>query len=114
MASAEVKRVAAGAAVVVDGSEVVVLETEDQARQLLDWVNYQLKAGMDAEQIGTLLRGQSVGGGEPDLSILEGTIGDLKSALATGDHDEHLEALVEAEKDGKARKGALEALESRS
>ena len=51
--------------------------------------------------------------GEADLSILEGSISALKAALATGEHDAHLAALLEAEKAGKSRKGALAAIEAR-
>jgi len=110
---AELKRVEGGVAVVADGQQVVVMDSETQARQLLDWVTYQLKSGMEPDQIAAMLRGEAVGGSEPDLSILDGSIGDLKKALASGDHDEHLDALVTAETDGKGRKGALDALEAR-
>jgi trigger factor len=51
--------------------------------------------------------------GEADLSILSGSIGALKDALATGDHDAHLDALLAAEESGKARKGALTAIQAR-
>jgi hypothetical protein len=111
--SAELARVEGGVAVVVDGEQVVVMASHDQAAALLPWVDYQRKQGLDAEAIRTLLRGESLGGGEVDLSILEGSIGDLKKALASGDHDEHLDALLDAERDGKERKGAIEAITSR-
>lgn len=48
-----------------------------------------------------------------DLSVLGGAIGKLKKALATGEHDAHIDELIAAEEAGKARKGALEALRSR-
>lgn len=51
--------------------------------------------------------------GDADLSILEGSIKDLKAALATGAHDAHLDALIAAEEAGRARKGALSALAGR-
>ena len=52
-------------------------------------------------------------GGEADLSILKGTVGAFKEALSTGDHDAYLDALLEAEEAGKARKGVLQAIRSR-
>ncbi len=48
-----------------------------------------------------------------DLSILDGAIKDLKAALETGAHDAHLDALIAAETEGRARKGALTALNAR-
>ena len=51
--------------------------------------------------------------GDADLSILKGAIGALKDALATGAHDAHLQALLDAEQSGKARKGALAAIQAR-
>ena len=51
--------------------------------------------------------------GDADLSILKGSIGALKDALASGDHDAHLAALLAAEEGGKARKGALTAIKAR-
>lgn len=47
------------------------------------------------------------------LHLLEGSVSDLKEALESGDHDAHLDALFDAEKAGKARKTALEALNER-
>lgn len=51
--------------------------------------------------------------GEADLSILKGSIKALKEALESGDHDAHIDALIAAENDGKARAGAIAALEAR-
>lgn len=48
-----------------------------------------------------------------DLSFLSGAVGAVKDALATGDYDAHLQAILEAEQNGKARKGALSAIEKR-
>lgn len=48
-----------------------------------------------------------------DLSILGGTIGAFKKALATGEHDAHLDALETAERAGKGRKGVLSAIAAR-
>ena len=48
-----------------------------------------------------------------DLSILEGSITALNADLASGDYDAHIAELVEAEKAGKNRKGALSALKER-
>lgn len=51
--------------------------------------------------------------GEADLSILDGAIGAIKDALATGEHDAFLAELLAAEEAGKARKGALSAIKAR-
>jgi hypothetical protein len=45
------------------------------------------------------------------LSVLDGTLADLDRLIATGACDDHIDAMVRAEKDGKARKGAFERLE---
>ena len=50
---------------------------------------------------------------EADLSILEGSITSLREALETGAHDAGLKVLLEAEKSGKNRKGAIAALTER-
>jgi len=47
------------------------------------------------------------------LHLLGGSVNDLKSALATGDLDDHLDALLDAEEEGKARKTALDAISER-
>ncbi len=51
--------------------------------------------------------------GGADLSILAGSIGALKTALESGDHDAHIAELLAAEESGKARKGALAAIKAR-
>ncbi len=51
--------------------------------------------------------------GGADLSILKGAIKAVKEALDSGDHDAHLAELLEAEKSGKARAGAIKAIEAR-
>ena len=48
-----------------------------------------------------------------DLSILDLSIAKLSAELGTGKHDSHLDALIEAEKADKSRKGAIAALEER-
>ncbi len=50
---------------------------------------------------------------EVPLELLEGSVSDLKAALGEGAHDAHLQALLDAEQEGKARKGALRAIEAR-
>ena len=50
---------------------------------------------------------------EADLSVLDGSIGSLRKALATGKWDDHLDALAAAEQAGKTRKGAVEAINER-
>ena len=47
------------------------------------------------------------------LAILDGSVSAVESALATGDHDEWLAQLLEAEKAGKNRKTAIAAIEAR-
>lgn len=49
----------------------------------------------------------------PDLTVLDGTVSALRTALATGEHDEHLEALLAAEESGKTRKSAVAAINER-
>lgn len=48
-----------------------------------------------------------------DLSVLGGSVAAVKAALDSGDHDAHLAELLEAETAGKARKGALAAIQGR-
>tara|TARA_R110002020_G_scaffold145817_15_gene320090 strand:- start:355 stop:810 length:456 start_codon:yes stop_codon:yes gene_type:complete len=50
---------------------------------------------------------------EADLSVLDLSIGKLEEALATGDYDDQLDALLAAEEGGKTRKGAVAALKAR-
>ncbi len=50
----------------------------------------------------------------PDLdAVLAGSIADIKAALESGAFDAHLAALSARERDGKARKGVLKAIEAR-
>ena len=48
-----------------------------------------------------------------DLSILDLSVSKLRKALATGEHDDNLQALLEAEEAGKTRKGAVAAINER-
>jgi len=48
-----------------------------------------------------------------DLSILDGSVRALIDALATGELDEHLDALLEAEREGKGRKSAIRVIQAR-
>ena len=50
---------------------------------------------------------------EVDLSVLDLSIGKLGEALAAGDYDDQLDALLAAEEGGKTRKGAVAALKAR-
>jgi hypothetical protein len=50
---------------------------------------------------------------EAPLHLLEGSVTSLKEALETGHYDEHLDALFDAEKAGKNRKTAMDALSER-
>ena len=49
----------------------------------------------------------------PDLSILDLSVSKLRKALDTGEHDTQLQDLLDAEKAGKTRKGAVSALKER-
>jgi hypothetical protein len=49
----------------------------------------------------------------PDLSVLDGSVSRLRDALDSGDHDDHLEALLAAEESGKTRKSAVAAIRDR-
>ena len=55
----------------------------------------------------------SAPGPDPDLSILDGSISALTKALKTGEYDDVLDLLKEAEEAGKTRKGAIAAIEER-
>ncbi|MEZ4321167.1 MAG: trigger factor [Myxococcota bacterium] len=48
-----------------------------------------------------------------DLSVLAGAVGKVKEEIESGAHDAYLAELLEAEQSGKARKGALAAIEKR-
>lgn len=56
---------------------------------------------------------ESGASGDADLSVLSGSVAAVKEALASGDHDGMLDALLAAEEGGKARKGAIAAIKSR-
>jgi hypothetical protein len=47
------------------------------------------------------------------LEVLDQSVTKLRQALATGDYDLYLEALLEAEQAGKTRKTAVEAIQER-
>ena len=48
-----------------------------------------------------------------DLSILDLSVSKLRKALETGEHDDNLQALLDAEEAGKTRKGAVAAINER-
>lgn len=48
-----------------------------------------------------------------DASVLDGTVAEVRAALASGAHDDHLDALARAERAGKGRKGVLALLDTR-
>jgi len=71
-----------------------------------------------AQQLLTPEVSAGVSGDEPDalanaISLTHGSIGDLKTALATGNHDLYLANMLAQEQQGKARKGAIDAIASR-
>lgn len=49
----------------------------------------------------------------PDFTVLDRSIADIKTALATGSYDVHLPALLAAEEAGRSRTGAIKAIRSR-
>ncbi|TNE89208.1 MAG: hypothetical protein EP330_12275 [Deltaproteobacteria bacterium] len=48
-----------------------------------------------------------------DTSVLDGSVGKIREALATGEFDGMLDELARAERAGKARKGVLAVIEAR-
>ena len=56
---------------------------------------------------------EAIADGEPDLSVLDLTLAEMAGALATGDHDTYLDALLAAEELGKTRKGAVTLIKAR-
>lgn len=105
--------------VVLDGEVLATVDAGAPAQQLAQWVRYQLGSGRDATAIRRLMRGTPIEASpavpdvSADLSILRGSIKALSAALATGQHDRHLDALEAAERSGKDRKGAVEAIDAR-
>ncbi len=102
--------------------------SQEAADALARWIHFQLEGGTSLEALEAMMRGEAADPGEgararaveasggsdgPDTRILEGSLGDLRAALDSGDHDAHLAALLEAERSGKARKGAIAAIEAR-
>ena len=67
-----------------------------------------------AEPAETPAKSEAAPSGDADTSVLNQAIGKLKAALATGDYDGQIAALIAAEEAGKARKGALDALKARA
>jgi chromosome segregation ATPase len=49
----------------------------------------------------------------PDFTVLDRSIADIKTTLATGSYDVHLPALLAAEEAGRSRTGAIKAIRSR-
>ncbi len=48
-----------------------------------------------------------------DLAVLDGSVGRLRAALESGEHDFHLDTLMAAEEAGKTRKSAVAAIRDR-
>ena len=67
-----------------------------------------------AQPAETPAKSEAAPSGDADTSVLNQAIGKLKAALATGDYDGQIAALIAAEEAGKARKGALDALKARA
>ena len=58
-------------------------------------------------------RARAAGGSGAALALLDGSVAKLEAALATGGHDSHLQAMLDAEEGGKTRKGAVKAIKAR-
>jgi hypothetical protein len=109
----QLQRAPDGVAVTVGGQLIHTAGSEEEARQLAQWIQYQLAEGRSLDDVARMLRGEPPADAEADLTVLDGTIGDLRAALDTGALDSQLDALLEAEREGKARSGALDALQKR-
>ncbi len=102
-----------GVDVTVGGQVLHTAASVPEAQQLAQWVRYQLNEGRTLDDLACLLRGEAAASAGPDLALLDGSVSDVQSGLATGAHDAHLAELVDAETSGKARRGALAALRKR-
>lgn len=84
----------------VDGDEASVSrfmgKIDGLSYDLVEWTNLDRDLGASAA-----------------LGVLDQSVTKLRKALATGDYDMYLEALLDAEQAGKTRKTAVEALEER-
>lgn len=49
----------------------------------------------------------------PEYAVLDQPVDDLEDGLATGEHDAHLDALAHAEREGRNRSTALDAIHDR-
>ena len=100
----------------------VTLEEKERSA-LRDWLDWQVAQGSDPDAVRSMLAGDFHGVAK-DLApviaeatgaaeVLEQPIRDLRSTLATGEHDANLAELLEAERVNRCRKGAIRALEER-
>lgn len=125
----------------LQSGEVVIGEfgSRAEAEGVAHWARYQLTAGTSLAELQKMLRGESsveAADGAPatapeaagkaeareppaeegtvDLAaLIAGSVKTLKEALATGSFDHCLDAVLEAEQSGRARKSALQAVEAR-
>lgn len=101
-----------GAGVGRHRNDTATLEFELSPAAVDDFINHARSRGFSCE-----LEGLDDELQEPvvdvPLDVLDLSVKKLRTALATGDYDMYLEALLEAEQAGKTRKTAVQALEDR-
>ena len=79
--------------------------------QAIDWLNpIMLVEEQEADEAPEAL---SLDALPEALEVLDQSVTKLRKALATGDYDLYLEALLEAEQAGKTRKTAVDAIQDR-
>tara|TARA_R100001129_G_scaffold15307_1_gene10103 strand:- start:92 stop:490 length:399 start_codon:yes stop_codon:yes gene_type:complete len=83
-------------------------EAVDRFMGKIDWLQLDILVSEGEESMDLGLDALSEA-----LEVLDGSVTKLRKALATGDYDMYLEALLEAEQAGKTRKTAVEAIEER-
>ena len=83
-------------------------EAVDRFMGKIDWLQLDILVSEGEESMDLGLDALSEA-----LEVLDGSVTKLRKALATGDYDMYLEALLEAEQAGKTRKTAVEAIKER-
>jgi len=88
--------------------------------KVLDWlldranvIRKALSSTDDAQAEAAATSDETPAAAGVDLSVLDGGIKDIKAALDSGAHDAYLAELLAAEEAGKARAGAIKAIQSR-
>lgn len=90
-----------------DGGSWVVTVTDTQAHRLRSQSKHWRVTVASTPQV-------EAAGVEPaSFSVLSGTVSELELELEAGNHDDHLDALLEAEVEGKNRSTAIRAITDR-